>query len=445
MSDEIFFDGIRHISANDAAASSGFTRDYIARLCRDGKVRGRRIGKNWYVDHNSFQSFLVGQEYAKSRRNESLVQERRREYHDTNDTNKSRNQQMATNNTNPIRSHSQIRTSPFVSDSQPLVDSNGPIRIRTSDIKNTLASAVAMQTSYAAAHAKQFLAAPGGFSHAALHGLPAHAAAYVPVHTLTPVMEFAHKVMALTLAFMLTFGTYAAVDPQYARFAADSMREQLDATVDSYYRATDGGMVALADRAQTQVASAAEDPGGTLTMLARTVPTTAAHLASSLNTRLNSLVYSIAFPFERIRSKAFAGFSGPDPGSVAVQVVAYSPKSPQKPAGSSIAKAGIASGSTLPTGYERVIERVVIERVQGQALAQAGGITEEILNKRINDLDNKLSSRMVGAAVANSTNVTNVYNTIAAAGRFDHLKDLDLDQRNFHQRLRLGPVLHRCS
>src|SRR3990167_10423398 len=109
MSDEITIDGITYVSTGDASIHLGLSRDYIARLCRDGKVRGRRIGKNWYVDHNSFQSFLVGQEYAKSRRNESLVQERRREYHDTNDTNKSRNQQMATNNTNPIRDRKSTR------------------------------------------------------------------------------------------------------------------------------------------------------------------------------------------------------------------------------------------------------------------------------------------------------------------------------------------------
>ncbi len=81
MSDEIFFDGKRYISANEAGASSGLTRDYIARLCRDGKISGRRIGKHWYVGQDSFRDFLVTQEYAKSRRSESLTSERTREYH----------------------------------------------------------------------------------------------------------------------------------------------------------------------------------------------------------------------------------------------------------------------------------------------------------------------------------------------------------------------------
>src|SRR3989344_2032937 len=59
MSDEIFFDGKRYISAHDAASSSDLTRDYIARLCRDGRVTGRRIGKNWYVEHASLKDFLI--------------------------------------------------------------------------------------------------------------------------------------------------------------------------------------------------------------------------------------------------------------------------------------------------------------------------------------------------------------------------------------------------
>src|SRR3989344_5639505 len=81
MSDEIFFDGKRFISANDAASSADLTRDYIARLCRDGRVAGRRIGKNWYVDQASLKAFLITQEYAKSLRSESLTSERAREYH----------------------------------------------------------------------------------------------------------------------------------------------------------------------------------------------------------------------------------------------------------------------------------------------------------------------------------------------------------------------------
>src|SRR3989338_5165613 len=80
MSNEIFFDGKQYLSANDASALSGLTRDYVARLCREGKLSGKRVGKNWYVENASLRSFLVGQEYNKSLRRESLARERTQEY-----------------------------------------------------------------------------------------------------------------------------------------------------------------------------------------------------------------------------------------------------------------------------------------------------------------------------------------------------------------------------
>ena len=38
MSDEIFFDGRRFIAAVEAAQEAHLTRDYIARLCKEGKI-----------------------------------------------------------------------------------------------------------------------------------------------------------------------------------------------------------------------------------------------------------------------------------------------------------------------------------------------------------------------------------------------------------------------
>jgi hypothetical protein len=58
MNDDIYFDGVKYISAKEAASLSGFTRDYVARLCRHGKVNARRLGVLWYVDVESLQGFL---------------------------------------------------------------------------------------------------------------------------------------------------------------------------------------------------------------------------------------------------------------------------------------------------------------------------------------------------------------------------------------------------
>ena len=80
MSDEIFFNGVRFVSAQEAAEISNLTRDYVARLCRHGLVRGRRVGKNWYVDELALKEFLIQQEYTKAKRRVELAQERVQAY-----------------------------------------------------------------------------------------------------------------------------------------------------------------------------------------------------------------------------------------------------------------------------------------------------------------------------------------------------------------------------
>ena len=47
---EINIGGVPYHSAAEIARKYGYVRDYVARLCRQGKVRGRRLGKLWYVD-----------------------------------------------------------------------------------------------------------------------------------------------------------------------------------------------------------------------------------------------------------------------------------------------------------------------------------------------------------------------------------------------------------
>src|ERR1700693_5290224 len=77
--DEIFFDGVRYVSAAQAAADFGFVRAYIARLARIGKIRGKKIGSNWYVEYPAFQEFVVLNEHERSARWASLAEQRRRE------------------------------------------------------------------------------------------------------------------------------------------------------------------------------------------------------------------------------------------------------------------------------------------------------------------------------------------------------------------------------
>src|SRR3989338_3692406 len=58
MSDIIFIDGKRFFSTRDAGYATGFSRDYLARLCKGNKLSGRIVGKNLYIDESSLRQFL---------------------------------------------------------------------------------------------------------------------------------------------------------------------------------------------------------------------------------------------------------------------------------------------------------------------------------------------------------------------------------------------------
>jgi hypothetical protein len=55
---KIVIGGARHLPARDIARTYGYVPDYVARLCRQNRVRGRKLGSLWYVDVESFAAFV---------------------------------------------------------------------------------------------------------------------------------------------------------------------------------------------------------------------------------------------------------------------------------------------------------------------------------------------------------------------------------------------------
>src|SRR3989344_325545 len=260
MSDEIYFDGVRFLSTVDAAARTGFSRDYIYRLCKEGQLAGRRIGKSWYVDNRSLDNFVLEQHTVRSRRREDLSKTRADEYQRKN------------------QFHPEIpQVHREVLLREPLQNTPSPVE----PIHHALARAVVRGA----------------------HRVPLSKAHVLPTYALTPVAELLHKVTALALALMLTFGTYAAVDPSYARFAADSVRESVGSVLDSYR-----GLDELAARTQSQVAAVAENPQAAAasvgSVLTESIPSAgwriAARLARALNSGVNELADAIAFPLDLV-------------------------------------------------------------------------------------------------------------------------------------------------
>ncbi|MGE5541397.1 MAG: hypothetical protein ACM3TU_03955, partial [Bacillota bacterium] len=68
------------IPNKEASQLSGYNSDYIARLCREGKIEGKRIGRAWFVNRESLQRFIRQQEEKKKEFARELSLVRGREY-----------------------------------------------------------------------------------------------------------------------------------------------------------------------------------------------------------------------------------------------------------------------------------------------------------------------------------------------------------------------------
>jgi hypothetical protein len=75
----IDIDAVRHVAAAALAANSGYCRDYIARLARQGRISGRQLGTHWYIDERSFWHFFIEQEVHRAERRMLLSADRKRE------------------------------------------------------------------------------------------------------------------------------------------------------------------------------------------------------------------------------------------------------------------------------------------------------------------------------------------------------------------------------
>ena len=80
MDNELNFNNKKFLSSKRAGEIAGYTNDYVARLCRQGKVEGRMVGRTWYVEENSFFSFLETHTSNKEERKKLLAKERKQEY-----------------------------------------------------------------------------------------------------------------------------------------------------------------------------------------------------------------------------------------------------------------------------------------------------------------------------------------------------------------------------
>ncbi len=47
--DELILDDKKYLSSKRAAKVTGYAKDYVGQLCREGRVEARLVGRNWYL------------------------------------------------------------------------------------------------------------------------------------------------------------------------------------------------------------------------------------------------------------------------------------------------------------------------------------------------------------------------------------------------------------
>ncbi len=58
--DEILIEDKKYVSSKRAAKITGYAKDYIGQLCREGRVPARLIGRSWYVLETAIQDHRFG-------------------------------------------------------------------------------------------------------------------------------------------------------------------------------------------------------------------------------------------------------------------------------------------------------------------------------------------------------------------------------------------------
>lgn len=66
--DELTIEGKLYISSKRAAKVSGYAKDYIGQLCREGRVDSKLVGRSWYVYEPSIKEHRFNDERSKAKK-----------------------------------------------------------------------------------------------------------------------------------------------------------------------------------------------------------------------------------------------------------------------------------------------------------------------------------------------------------------------------------------
>jgi hypothetical protein len=72
--DELLIDEKKYVSSKQAAKITGYAKDYIGQLCREGRVPARLVGRSWYVLESAIQDHRFGDEAPKQKEPVQIIE-----------------------------------------------------------------------------------------------------------------------------------------------------------------------------------------------------------------------------------------------------------------------------------------------------------------------------------------------------------------------------------
>ncbi|MAZ67406.1 hypothetical protein CL652_01395 [bacterium] len=430
MSKHLILDNKKYLSAKAAGAAAKYTSDYVGKLCREGAVDCRRIGRSWYVAHESLNSFSERQKQEKKARRKELSEHRKAEY---------TAQEAALEATTATQKSSQA---PGMSNRGGVSGPEGSRDAEDATHNTKPFEAIHSGHVYETPQgAGRFIAQPvtGTYfrKRIAEHGVddevvrvPASRAPNSHAHVLL------QKSVALVTSMALVFGTYTLIDAQYLGGARDTIVRNAQQAARLVRTIPQAVAKADATFARTLIAfdDFAAQPAASILGRNALAQVSAVDLAGKVYASVNSFFYSIS---KSLAPEATLVASGSSRGRVEVVVRGVT----RATAGSGVVLQGeggtqessreflYSEQSTTPSIVEQtIINQPVIERVvETQRVVTGGGITLA----QLQETENELRKEIARVSTASSGAVTNVFRTVALSQKIDTLDDVDITNATF--------------
>ena len=447
MPREIIFDNIKHLSLIDAEMMSGYSSNYISRLCCEGKIKGKKIGKVWYVEAEGFGEFLHAYEIEKKRQKEELSQKRKVELEKTQEEIKAKERlerQRVEERKKQVErqralSEEILRKKKFKLEQEKKEDSfrhqsvalpsNAP---RLSQKLTTLALITVLAINI--------------FFGFLIKDIPEVQAAYNKVvsNITEKVITTKDTVSETSVAFINTVEesvstTYTKTITAYDALSdlivkeADSLATQITMVTLRTLESSKDTLVMLTDKSSNSIAKTFFYTKDSATNLAALSLSSAQEVVQKSTNSLSNLPEKITAFVNTVYDKAILFFNNEKElvlmntptvaDDVEQDVVALS-RDPQEDVIQETEETLVpivqATQPALPP--PAVIERVV----EKQAIV-VQGITEAYVLEQLEQLNNKLKSEIYSLSATNAGNIVNNYNTIAQTNNIDKLGNATLN------------------